>query len=169
MEPVIVLAMHGSPPNDFPKDELTEFFSLHTRLDHVPEEGRAGLEQRYAELDAKIRAWPRTPKNDPFYAGTQEMASHLNQTTGYEVIVGFNEFCAPSLDEAIEQAVVSQAEKIIVITPMMTRGGEHSEVEIPKAIQHSKERHPDIDIVYAWPFEVSEVAEFLSSQIKRFV
>ncbi len=169
MKLVIVLAMHGSPPNDFPKDELTEFFSLHARLEHIPEGGRAGLEQRYAELDAKIRAWPRTPKNDPFHAGAHEMASNLQKATGYEVIVGFNEFCAPSLDEAIEKAAASQAKKIIVITPMMTRGGEHSEVEIPEAIKRSKERHPNIEIVYAWPFEVSEVAGFLSSQIKRFV
>jgi len=169
MKVVIVLAMHGVPPNDFPQHEMAELFGLHARLEHAPEAERAALERRHAELDAKMRAWPRTPQNDPFYAGSHDLASHLSQATGCEVIVGFNEFCAPCLDDAPDQAVARAAEKVIVITPMMTRGGEHSEADIPAAIRRAQERHPDIPILYAWPFEVSEVARFLAAQIDRFV
>ena len=113
-----------------------------------------------------MRAWPRTPDNDPFHAGTQELAGHLRQVTGLEVIAGFNEFCAPSLDEALDQAA-GRADSVVVVTPMMTRGGEHSEIDIPAAIERARERHPRLAIRYAWPFETGAVAQFLAAQITR--
>jgi sirohydrochlorin ferrochelatase len=50
---------------------------------------------------------------------------------------------------------------------MMTRGGEHSEVDIPAAIARAQGRHPTTPIRYAWPFEAREVAQFLAGQITR--
>ena len=165
-ETVIVLAMHGEPPEDFPKEEFGEFFRLHAQV----EMGRLQDPQRrerYAELDARIRNWPRTAGNDPFYAGSQAMADQLRKATGKEVIVGFNEFCGPSIDEALEQAVARKVAKVIIITPMMTPGGGHSEIEIPALAKRARDRHPDISIVYAWPFNLSKVAQFLAEQIDR--
>jgi sirohydrochlorin cobaltochelatase len=147
---------------------MAELFGLHARLEHAGEAERPALEHRHAALDVKMRAWPRTPDNDPFYAGSSELAAQLRRVTGNDVIVGFNEFCAPSLDDALAQAVAQAAERIIVITPMMTQGGQHSEVDIPAAIRRMQERRPDIPIVYAWPFAVSEVARFLAGQISRY-
>ncbi len=163
---VIVLAMHGEPPKDFPKEEFGEFFRLHAQV----EMGRLQdpqRRQRYAELDARIRNWPRTAKNDPFYVGSQAMAEQLRKVTGHKVIVGFNEFCGPSIDEALEQAVSRKPEKVIVITPMMTPGGGHSEMEIPAAVSRAQESYPDVTISYIWPFDLSEVAQFLAAQIDR--
>lgn len=165
----IVLAMHGMPPNDFPANEMAELFGLHARLAHAGETERAVLERRHAELETKMQMWPRTATNDPFYAGSQELAVHLGEVTGHKVIVGFNEFCAPSVGEALDDAVVQGAERIIIITPMMTRGGEHAEVDIPRTVQSARQRHLSIPIVYAWPFESAEVAQFLASQVARFV
>ena len=105
MKTIILLAVHGSPPNDFPRHEMVELFGLKARLHHPPPEGRNPLELRHAELDAKMRSWPRTAENDPFYAGTQELAVHIRQSTGCDVIVGFNDFCAPGLAEAFDQSI----------------------------------------------------------------
>ena len=168
MKSVIMLAMHGAPPKDFPERETAELFGLHARLEHASGPERAGLERRYAELDAKMRAWPRTAQNDPFYVGAHDVADHLGRATGCEVVVGFNEFCAPSLDEALDQAAMQAADRVVVITPMMTRGGEHSEVDIPAAIRRAQERHPGLSIRYVWPFEASDVAAFLAARIQRF-
>ena len=169
MKTIVVLAMHGSPPGDFPRKELTEFFRLHTQMEHIHEPGSTALKQRYLELDAKMRSWPRNESNDPFFTGAQNMALHLRQSTEIDVIVGYNEFCAPSLDEAIDKAASMGAKKIIIITPMMTRGGEHSEKDIPDTISRSQKRHPNIELVYAWPFDHTDVADFLGSQIKKFI
>jgi sirohydrochlorin cobaltochelatase len=162
----IVLAMHGAPPLDFPKDELAEFFSLHARAGHAGGERAAGLAPRFAELEAKMRAWPRTANNDPFYAGSLELAEQLRRESGLEVIVGFNEFCSPTLREALERAA-GRADKILVITPMMTRGGEHSAVDIPEAIRAARQKHPGKEFVYVWPFPTQDIARFLADQLSR--
>jgi sirohydrochlorin ferrochelatase len=73
------------------------------------------------------------------------------------------------MDDALDRAIARSAEKVIVITPMMTPGGKHSEVGIPEAIRRAEERHPGIPILYAWPFDLSEVAVFLAAQVNRFV
>jgi sirohydrochlorin cobaltochelatase len=165
--PVVVLAMHGAPPLDFPGDELTEFFSLQARMSH----GRAGpreLRPRYEELEAKVRSWPRTGENDPFYAGSVELAGQLHRESGLEVFLGFNEFCSPSLAEALDRAAGS-APKILVISPMMTRGGEHAAVDIPEAILAARGRNPHCEFIYVWPFPTEDIARFLASRLSPYI
>ncbi len=67
----------------------------------------------------------------------------------------------------MDQAAESGAEEVIVITPMMTRGGQHAEKDIPAAVACAQERHPSVSFVYVWPFDVAQVAEFLAGQIRR--
>ncbi len=169
MKTVIVMAMHGAPPSDFPRQEMGEFFGLRTRLEHSAGPDRAALERRCAELDAKMRAWPRTAQNDPYFAGAQELGAELRVASGQEVIVAFGEFCGPSLDQALDQAAAGGFQRVVMVTPMMTRGGEHSEVDIPEAVRRAQERYPEISFRYAWPFESSAIAGFLASQIGRFL
>jgi len=162
--------MHGAPSNDFPRHETAELFGLHFRLEYAAEgPERAALKRRHDELDAKMRAWPRTAENDPFYAASHELAAHLYRVTGHKVVVGFNEFCAPNLDEALDEAVAQDAKKIIVTTPMLTPGGEHAQDDIPAAIQRAQKRHPGVLVHYAWPFDVAEVARFLAARVGGFV
>jgi sirohydrochlorin cobaltochelatase len=97
------------------------------------------------------------------------MAAELARLTGHPVSAGFNEFCAPTLEAALDDAAGMGAETVIVVTPMMTRGGEHSEVEIPAEVEGAKKRHPATSFVYVWPFELADVASFLAAQISRFV
>lgn len=160
---VVVLAMHGAPALDFPRGDLDEFLSLHSRW--VRGELRSdALIQRCLALERMIRTWPRTAFNDPFYSGSRDLAARLEKAVGREVILGFNEFCSPSLEEALNLAA-EKSRKVIVVTPMMTRGGEHAEREIPAAIQAAREAHQHTLFVYAWPFEAKALAEFLAAQI----
>ncbi len=167
MKAVILLAMHGAPPRDFPKDKLAEFFGLHFRLEPMAGPARAPIEKRFRELDREMRDWPRTVNNDPFFAASMELARLLGEMAGKEVLVGFNEFCRPDLDEAFAAAVAGGAGHIIVVTPMMTPGGEHAEQDIPAAIRRARERWPGLRIEYLWPFDQAEVAGFLAAQIGR--
>ncbi|MFQ5580427.1 MAG: sirohydrochlorin chelatase [Nitrospiria bacterium] len=166
-KPAIVLAMHGTPPLDFPSEEKSTFFSLRARLKHPPADN-SELKRRLKALDLKMRRWPRTAENDPFYTGSHSLAGHLGEETGWNVIVGFNEFCSPDIDEALDQAVVASPEKVIILTPMMTQGGSHSKGDIPGAIQRAREKYPTTDFIYAWPFPTKDVAHFLAKQIAHF-
>ena len=169
MKPIIVLAMHGAPPQDYPREELNEFFGLHTRREHAGKLNPPNLEARYAELEANIRTWPRTPENDPFFAGSKALAESLQAASGNTVLLGFNEFCAPNLEEVLDEAARSGTNLVVVITPMMTRGGEHSEVDIPRAVHAAETRNPGVAFRYIWPLDLNEVAAFLSAQIERFL
>jgi sirohydrochlorin cobaltochelatase len=167
MRTTIVLAMHGAPPNDFPPGEVSELMGLHSRLEHVPAPQRDALQRRYDELDARVRGWPRTADNDPFWAASQALGEALARVAGCDVVVGFNEFCAPSLDRALDRAA-HEATRVVVVTPMMTRGGEHAEIEIPAEVEAARARHPGVEFVYAWPFDPDDVARFLAGQIGGF-
>ena len=164
----VVLAMHGAPPLGFPQEEIMELMGLHQRLHGASAAEKRRLKIRHDELENKVRRFPRTPENDPFYAASLSMAESLSLELDTRVFVGFNEFCAPTISEAIASAAALKPEKIIVITPMMTPGGEHAEKDIPASLERARKRFPEIEILYAWPFPKKEVAAFLASQIRRF-
>ncbi|MFW9960040.1 MAG: sirohydrochlorin chelatase [Candidatus Thorarchaeota archaeon] len=163
----IVLAMHGAPPKDYPSSELMEFLKLHMTLEHSVSAFPQAMYSKHNDLNEKIRKWPRTKENDPFWWASHELAGELSRITRHEVIVGFNEFCGPSIDEALENAVSLETDEVIVITPMMTPGGTHSENDIPNSIASAQERHPNVSFKYAWPFELKVVAEFLARQLSN--
>jgi sirohydrochlorin cobaltochelatase len=123
------------------------------------------LQERYDQLDTKMRAWPRTPKNDPFHAGSIDIASNLPEVTQLVAIPRFNEFCRSCHEQAFEQVIKSDPDKIIVITPMMTRGGRHSEVDIPAVIKRIESQYSEVSIDYIEPFYSAQVAQLLAAQI----
>jgi sirohydrochlorin cobaltochelatase len=146
---------------------MAEYVALHLQIEHAPAALPAAATRRAQELEARMRAWPRTAANDPFWAASLDLAHHLAEATGNEVLVGFNEFCGPDIEEAIAQAADRFPDRIVVATPMLTQGGEHAERDIPAAIERARVGHPDVPILYAWPFDPADVARFLASQIRR--
>jgi sirohydrochlorin cobaltochelatase len=52
---------------------------------------------------------------------------------------------------------------------MLTRGGEHAEIDIPKAIDRARKSFPNIRFIYCWPFDHRDVAHFLAGQIHLFI
>jgi sirohydrochlorin cobaltochelatase len=58
--------------------------------------------------------------------------------------------------------------KIIIVTTMITRGGSHSETEIPEELSELSVKYPGIDIQYAWPYDMDVFASFLTTHIKEF-
>jgi sirohydrochlorin cobaltochelatase len=192
MKKVIVLVMHGMPPRDFPKAEMGEYFRSYDPFHHVSSQGSGGHAHgghggdhghghahgapnghsqqgpsRFQELDEKMKRWPRSPENDVFFGSAYKLAKQIEETSGCPVVVGFNEFCAPDLTEAISVAATHKPETIVVITPMMTPGGIHSEVDIPNTIKNAKSQYPNIAFEYVWPFNMANVARFLHEQIEE--
>lgn len=58
--------------------------------------------------------------------------------------------------------------RIIILTPMITRGGDHAEEDIPAELETLRKTYPEIEFRYAWPFDPVEVTRFLAGQVKRF-
>ena len=68
----------------------------------------------------------------------------------------------------VKELVEEGASKIILVTTMITRGGSHSELEIPEELEVLRKKYKDIDIQYAWPFDMDTFALFLSDHVKSF-
>ena len=162
----VVLIGHGAPALDCPPQFIGELMGLEWRQGQAPHThqhtGRA------AELDAKIRDWPRNEKNDPYKVGLEKVADALKPLLPTRrFAIGYNEFCRPSIPEAISEIVRQGARRVLVIPSMLTPGGIHSEVDIPHALEAARKQHPEVSIDYVWPFSLSEVAGLLASHLQR--
>lgn len=161
----VVLVGHGGIPKDCPQELVTKLKRLEAqrraaKLPPTPEE---------TELDARIRRWPRTAETDPYRSGLEAVAAALRpQLEGVLFAVAYNEFCAPTLEESVEDLIRQGATQITVTTTMFTPGGSHSEIEIPEILEHLRPQYPGVELRYAWPFDLQLVAKTLAEQIKRF-
>ena len=160
----VILVGHGGIPKGCPQD-------LVTRLKRLEGQRRAAKQPPSAEeleLDAKIRQWPRTPETDPYKYGVEEIAKALAPKLGGRALrTAYNEFCAPSVEDAIEGLVKDGFTKINLISTMFTRGGIHAECEIPGIVLAAKKKYPGVNVEYAWPYDASFIADFLAAQLVR--
>jgi len=161
----VVLIGHGSAATDTPKAMVGELKRLESeRLGR--REMKMGL--REAELDKLVRGWPRTPANDAYKVGVDEIAAALApKLGGRRLVTAYNEFCAPSVEDAIEGLVKEGFTRIILISTMYTRGGLHAECEIPAIVLEARKQHPGVVVEYAWPFDAGYLADFLAGQLGR--
>jgi sirohydrochlorin cobaltochelatase len=161
----VVLVGHGGIPKDCPQE-------LVMRLKRLEAQRRAAKMQpspEEIELDTKIRRWPRTAETEPYKTGLEKVAASLRaQLDGALFAVAYNEFCAPTLEESVEELIKKGATHITVTTTMFTPGGSHSEVEIPEILDRLRKQYPNIMLRYAWPFDMNLVANTLAEQVKRF-
>jgi sirohydrochlorin cobaltochelatase len=161
----VILVGHGGIPKDCPQELVTKLKRLEAqrRATNVPPT------QEEIDLDAKIRRWPRTAATEPYQPGLEAVATQLRgRLDGVLFAVAYNEFCAPTLEESVEELIKKGATEITVTTTMFTPGGSHSEVEIPESLDQLRNQHPGIALRYAWPFDLDLVATMLSEHLNRF-
>lgn len=162
MKPALLLIGHGSPASDTPREMVRQLKRLEEerqrkRLPEMTPEER--------ELDHAVRSWPRTAQTDPYQRGFESIgASLIKRLPAWSVALAYNEFCAPSIDEAVDRLVHGGHEKIVFVTTMFTRGGGHAECEIPWELQRAQRRHPRVNFSYAWPFDTEGVSDLLARQ-----
>lgn len=161
----IVLVGHGGIPKDYPQDLVTKL----KRLEAQRRASGSPMTTEEQELDRKIRTWPRSPETDPYQAGLESLAKHMKPLlNGALFAVAYNEFCGPTLHEAVEHLITQGAKRITIVSTMFTPGGSHSEFEIPEELQDLRTTHPEVTLTYAWPFDLTQVARMLMEHIQKF-
>ena len=161
----VILVGHGGLPSDIPSEIVEKFMRLYKA--RVKTGGEATSQE--VELDNTIRRWRRTPDTDPYQSGLEALASHMKPfLKNFIVKTAYNEFCYPTIKEAVGELVEENVSKVILVTTMITRGGSHSEREIPKELEVLRNKFKDIDIEYAWPFDTDTFALFLATHVKVF-
>jgi sirohydrochlorin cobaltochelatase len=164
---IVILAAHGAPATDYSAGRVGMLMAIEFAGGKAAQKGLLRLWKE--KLENEIRNWPRTTANDPYKNAVDELSAALTASTGLEVIAAYNEFCSPTIKEAIDQAAEKGASHIVVIPTMLLRGNQHTEEEISEAVNEGRQHYPKVCIDYAWPFPESHLVDLFSSQINRFV
>lgn len=161
----IILVGHGGVPKDYPQDLVTKL----KRLEAQRRSSGGQPTSEEIELDQRIRRWPRSAQTDPYQTGLESLAAHLRPfLNGVPLALAYNEFCSPTLEEAVAELVGAGAREITVVSSMFTPGGSHSELEIPDTLQRLRIRYPQVTLRYAWPFDLTMVCSMLAEHLRRF-
>ena len=161
----LILVGHGGLPSDIPSEMVEKFMRIH--------KGRiksgSSITDQELELDGTIRRWNRTEETDPYKFGLDSLASRMKLFLPEHIIqTAYNEFCFPTIEQAVGDLVEKEVSNISVVTTMITRGGSHSEIEIPEEIKALQLKNKETVIQYAWPFDINSFALFLSTHVKTF-
>jgi sirohydrochlorin cobaltochelatase len=145
----IVLVGHGGVPRDYPRERLTQLRGLEARRRLT----KAPPSREEVALETELRQWPRTPATDPYQAGLKRLAAHLRpQLEPARLVLAYNEFCAPTVAEAVRALAAEGVTDIVAVPSMLTPGGVHAEIDIPETIDALRAEFPHLSLRYAWPF-----------------
>ena len=154
----ILLIGHGRKAMDTPSGLLSEYRLAKASFDSAPE--------RFKKVERQIRDWPRTAHNDPYQEGLQRIADALRgELQGARVAIAFNEFCAPSIEEAVATLARDGVRSVAVMTTMFTPGGNHAERDIPACLELLRTQFPKMSLQYLWPYPLGGIARFLADTI----
>ncbi len=161
----IILVGHGGIPQDYPADLVSKL----KRLEAQRRAAGQPMSAEELELDTKIRTWPRTPESDPYQAGLEALGDQMRPMVNEALFaLAYNEFCGPTLAEAVQDLITQGAQSITIVSTMFTPGGSHSEHEIPRELQELRQQHPEVTLQYAWPYNLTQVSKMLVEHIKQF-
>ena len=125
----VILVGHGGIPKGCPSELVTKL----KRLEGQRRAAGTPMSAEEHELDTRIRQWPRTPETDPYQSGLEAVAAELRANLGDVLFaVAYNEFCAPTLEESVEELIKKGATHITVTTTMFTRAVLTQRLRFPK-------------------------------------
>lgn len=81
--------------------------------------------------------------NDEIWAFVAQWRARQPQ---WRIEVCFIEFAAPSLHDGLLQA--AQGARRVLVLPLILNAAGHVKMEIPEAIEHAREHHPDTEFLY---------------------
>ena len=165
LKKAILLVGHGGIPKGYPSDLITKL----KRLEAQRRATGSPMSPEELELDTKVRTWPRTPETDPYQAGLEALGAAMKPLLNGSLFgLAYNEFCGPTLTEAVEALIRQGAQTITIVSTMFTPGGSHSENEIPEELEELRKKHPKVKLTYAWPYNLEKVSKMLMEHIHQF-
>ena len=166
----VVVIGHGIIAKNYPADKMAAYRNVMSAVEKSGGEQAApdSLKAQMAAMDLDMRAWPRTAENDPYDASVQQLARDIQKVGHYDIVeVAFNEFCGQDVDDAITAAVDKGASRVIVMSTMLIKGGDHADREILGKIIKARAERPQADVRYVWPIDELNMAHFFVGEIDR--
>lgn len=164
-ETALVLVGHGSVAKDCPRELVRQLKTLERQRQQTGEPPT--LEE--IDLDTRIRHWPRTLDSDPYSAGCERLITSLRPLLPDMTLkLAYLEFSAPTLEDVVKELRQTGVGTVLVVPSMMTPGGVHSEVDIPQIVDQLQATYPEMTLRYAWPFDLSKVAQMMAQHVQQF-
>jgi sirohydrochlorin cobaltochelatase len=161
----LVLVGHGAVAKDCPRDLIRQLKALEGKRHST---GAAPTPDELA-LENRIRRWPRTPANDPYGAGCEHLMRLLRPLLPEMILkLAYLEFSSPTLEEVVAELRQTGVTKVLVVPSMMTPGGVHSEVDIPQIVDQLRAAYPEMTLRYAWPFDLTQIAQLMAHHVQQF-
>ena len=84
---------------------------------------------------------------DPEWAAPFEMIKRQLQAARADahIELAFQDFMAPTLDEAVARAAASGAKRMLLVPLFMAQGG-HLKQDLPRLVAKIRERHPQVEL-----------------------
>ncbi|MEO0271272.1 MAG: CbiX/SirB N-terminal domain-containing protein [candidate division WOR-3 bacterium] len=161
----IIFVGHGSVPYDFPQEKLKKYFFLRSKK----MKGELNKEEKkeFLNLERELHYFERNAENDPHYFFHKKLKDEIEKELNIKCYFAFNEFCAPNLEEVIEEIVKNENNSEIFIVPTMFTGGHHTDEEIKEEIEKIKEKFKNLRIKYLYPFNFEYIKELFEKHIKE--
>ncbi len=164
-ETALILVGHGAVAKDCPRELVRQLKALEGRRQLT---GEPPTPEEIA-LEDRIRHWPRTPANDPYGAGCEQLIASLRPLLPRMILkLAYLEFSAPTLEDVVEELLQTGINTVLIVPSMMTPGGVHSEVDIPQIVDALQAAHPDMTLRYAWPFDLTKIAQLMAEHVQQF-
>jgi sirohydrochlorin cobaltochelatase len=161
----VVLVGRGGVPCDYPRERLMQLRGLEARRRAT---GAPPSPEEVA-LETELRHWPGNRASDPYQAGLKSVAAHLRpRLEPTRLALAYNEFCAPTVAEALRALAAEGITHIVAVPSMLTPGGVHAEIEIPEIIVELQAELPHLSVRYAWPFAGEHLAAFFVEHLRHF-
>lgn len=161
----IIFIGHGSVPYDFTQEKLKRYFLLRSKKMKNEMNDEEGKE--FLNLERELNYFERNKVNDPHYFFHKKLKDEIEKELNIKTIFAFNKFCAPGLEEVIEEIVKNENNSEIYVVPTMFTGGRHTDEEIKEDIEKIKRKFKDLRINYLYPFKFEYIKELFKKHIEE--
>jgi len=157
----VILLSKGKIPSDYPKDKAFEYLlqKLYQNF------GLNYDSEKLKRLELEIKNWKRDEYNDPLYSRILNIAKELSFLSGYQVEVAFENLSYPDLEEAFQNLLFRNINKIIILPLYFL---EELDERILKEIEKMKEKYK-VEIILAWPVDISLQVDYLMGVLIKYI
>jgi len=166
-ETSILLIGEGGIPKDFPKNELSKFLNLKSKIE-------SNLELSYEEniifenLNNKIKKWRRNFRNDEYYHSVIDLKNLIYLKSKIKTYVAFLDYCEPDIYQAIENLIDEGYKKIILITTALILSKEEKS-KIEDVLNFINIKNKDFKIINLCKLDYNNISDFFVNLINGVI
>lgn len=161
----ILLIGEGGIPSDFPKNELSKFLNLKSKIDANLELSSEEI-TLYEDLNNKIKKWKRNFRNDEYFHSLIDLQTLIFLKSKIKTSIAFLNYCEPDIYQAIGSLIDKGFKKIILICCNLILNKEY-ELKLNDFLNFIKIKYKGVSIINFIYLDFDPISNFFISLIKE--